>query len=66
MNNLNLPASQLISTGSMFRKKTKFKIARTGFSFPEAVVWRCFVKKIFKKNSYNSQENSCASFLVKL
>ena len=34
----------------------------------EAVVRRCFVKKVFLKNSKNSQENTSArvSFLIKL
>ena len=34
----------------------------------EAVVGRCFVKKVFLKNSKNSQENTSArvSFLIKL
>ena len=26
----------------------------------EAVVWRCFLKKLFLEVSKNSQENSCA------
>ena len=36
--------------------------------YPEAVVRRCSVKKVFLKISQNSQENTCAkvSFLIKL
>ena len=34
--------------------------------FPEAVVWRCSVEKVFLQISKNSQENTCAwvSFLI--
>ena len=28
--------------------------------FPEAVVWRCSVEKVFLEISQNSQENTCA------
>ena len=36
--------------------------------YPEAVVQRCSVKKVFLEVSQNSQENTCArvSFLIKL
>ena len=36
--------------------------------FTEAVVWRCFVEKVFLEILQNSQENTCAraSFLIKL
>ena len=36
--------------------------------YPEVVVRRCFVKKVFLKISQNSQENTCARapFLIKL
>ena len=38
------------------------------FEYSEAVVLRCFVKKVFLENSENSQENTCVrdSFLIKL
>ena len=46
-------------------KKVKLQIMNTWI--PEAVVQRCSVKKVFLKNSQNSQENTCArvSFLIK-
>ena len=38
------------------------------FEYSEAVVLRCFVKKVFLENSENWQENTCVrdSFLIKL
>ena len=35
-------------------------------AFKEAVIWRCYVKRVFLKISQNSQENTCARISIKL
>ena len=49
-------------------KSRKFYGFSFQFIFPEAVVWRCSVKKVFLDISQNSQGIICdrASFLIKL
>ena len=38
----------------------------TPYTFPEAVVWRWSVEKVFLQISHNSQESTCATILKKV
>ena len=59
--------SRLESKGSLNRFHAQTLLFCYIF-YPEAVVQRCSVKKVFLEVSQNSQENTCArvSFLIKL
>ena len=62
------PYKNLHKDSTFYTKITKVIYSPKLIHDTEAVVLRCFVKKVFLKISQNLQENTCArvSFLIKL